>query len=195
MPQGVPLDSLGVGAVEIGRNYAPDRRQHRQEAPKRIPATVAAFLHFFLQVFAARGGMESYLFVPDIALCLEGLKRQDTRGWFLTTRVFWYFFCLLCNGGMWCHRGVIIKAGADKEAAEKCFHVLATPLEALSAIRRRCWDMEALFSGFHIDEVGMGKVGSYPGRRLGRLVVSRVCGGIGGWCFVNSTQEQKKPCK
>jgi len=41
------MDSLGVGAVEIGRIIAPDHHQRRQEAPKRIPATLAAFLHFF----------------------------------------------------------------------------------------------------------------------------------------------------
>ena len=45
--QGVPLDSLGVGAIEIGRIIAPDRHRHRQEALKRIPAMPAGFLGFF----------------------------------------------------------------------------------------------------------------------------------------------------
>ena len=42
------MDSLGVGAVEIGRIFAPDHRRHRQEAPKRFLATPAALLRFFV---------------------------------------------------------------------------------------------------------------------------------------------------
>jgi hypothetical protein len=37
------MDSLGVHAVDIGRISAPDRRQRRQEAPKRCLATPAWF--------------------------------------------------------------------------------------------------------------------------------------------------------
>ena len=58
--QGVPLDSLGVGAIKIGRIIAPDRRRHRQEAQKRIPATPAGFLGFFAG-FVWCGGVGGHL--------------------------------------------------------------------------------------------------------------------------------------
>ena len=96
------------------------------------------------------------------------------------------------NRVMWRRRGVIGEHVADEKAAKKHFHVPATSLEVLSAIRRHCWDMEVLFSGFHIGDVGRGVVGGGRDRRCGRLVVSRMCGAVGGWCFVASTQEQKK---
>jgi len=80
--------------------------------------------------------------------------------------------------------------GADVEATEICFHVPATSLEVLSAIQRRCQDMEALFSSFHVGDVGVGVVGGYRGRRFGRLVMSWTCGACG--CCVARTQEQKK---
>jgi len=41
-------------------------------------------------------------------------------------------------------------------------------------------------------DVGVGVVGGYLGRRLGRLVVSRDVWGVGGGCFVTSAQEQEK---
>jgi hypothetical protein len=76
----------------------------------------------------------------------------------------------------WQRRGVISEHGADKEAAEKRFHVPATSLEALSAIRRHCRDMEVLFSDFHVGDMGVGVVEGYRGHWFGRLVVSRTCG-------------------
>jgi len=94
-------------------------------------------------------------------------------------------------GGMWRRRGVMIEAGADEEAAEKPFHVPATPLEALSAIRRRCRDMEALFSRFHVGDVGRGVVGGCRGRRFGRLVVSWACG-VSEVGVVARAQRQRK---
>ena len=50
------MDSLRFGAVEIGRIIAPDRRQHRQEAPKRILATSAWFFGFSVGLMW-RGGV------------------------------------------------------------------------------------------------------------------------------------------
>jgi len=76
---------------------------------------------------------------------------------------------------------------ADKKAAEKCFHVPATSLEALSAIQRRCQAMEALFS-----DVGVGIMGGCRGHRFGHLVVSGTCGSWAGWWYVARVQEQKK---
>ena len=89
--QGVPLDSLGIVAVKIGRNYAPDRRQHRQEAPKRIPATPAAFLRFLVH-FLRRGGVWDRLYSSQTLPSGWGtLKDKDTHGWFLTTRCIYPF--------------------------------------------------------------------------------------------------------
>ena len=99
--QGVQWDSLGVGAIKIGRIFAPDRRRHRQEAPKRFLATPASFPCFLCRFSAAWGGLGLYLFVPCTALALGGLKGQETRRWFLTTRVFWHFPCL------WRERGCV----------------------------------------------------------------------------------------
>ena len=80
-----------VSAVRIGHNYVPDRRQCCQEVPKRILTTLAAFLCFFHRISAVWGGWRLFLFVPNTALWLGGLKRQDTQGWFLTTCMFWDF--------------------------------------------------------------------------------------------------------
>ena len=70
---------------------------------------------------------------------------------------------------------MIDENGTDEKAAKKCFHVLATSLEALSAIRRHCQDMEALFGDFHVSDVGVGVVGSLFGHRSGRFVVAWAC--------------------
>lgn len=54
------MDFLEVGAVEIGRNNAPDRHQHRQEVLKHMPATLVAFLRFhpgFLWPWEIVGGI------------------------------------------------------------------------------------------------------------------------------------------
>ena len=68
------------------------------------------------------------------------------------------------------HRiGAIDEPSADEEAAEKHFHVPATSPEALSAIRRRCQDMEVLFSNFHVGEVGVGVVDCCRGRQFRHL--------------------------
>ena len=85
--------------------------------------------------------------------------------------------------------------GADVEATEICFHVPATSLEALSAIRRRCRDMEALFSSFHVGDVGVGVVGGYSGRRFGRLVMSWTCGASDVGVVLPELRNKKKPCK
>jgi len=51
-------------------------------------------------------------------------------------------------------RRIVYEYVADVEVAKKRFYVPATSLEALSAIRQRCRDMEALFSNFHVGNVG-----------------------------------------
>ena len=68
-----------------------------------------------------------------------------------------------------------------EEAAEKHFPVPATSLEALSAIQRRCQDMEVLFCTFHVGDVCVGIVGGCRGRRFGHLVVLGTCGWSAGW--------------
>jgi hypothetical protein len=47
--QGVSIDSLVVGAIEIGHKNAPNRRQCHQEAPKRSLATPMWFLMFLIE--------------------------------------------------------------------------------------------------------------------------------------------------
>jgi hypothetical protein len=91
--------------------------------------------------------------------------------------------------------GVMGEDGADEEAAEKCFHVPATSPEALSAIRRRCRDMEALFSDFHVGDVRVGVVVGCRGHRLGRLVTSWTFGVGGRCCVARVNENEKKACK
>jgi hypothetical protein len=73
--QGVPLDSLGVSAIEIGCNYAPDRCQCRQEAPKRILAMLAVFLHFFI-IFLRREGVGGGLCSFQVLFCGWGTLKD-----------------------------------------------------------------------------------------------------------------------
>ena len=47
------MDSLGVGAVEIGRIFAPDHRRRRQEAPKRVLGDAGGGLGFSCWISAA----------------------------------------------------------------------------------------------------------------------------------------------
>ena len=92
--QGVLLNSLGVDAVEIGRIIAPDpspTSPRSAEAPFGNAGGVFAFLR---RICAARRGWGLPWFVPCTALWLGGLKGQETCGWFLTTHVFWQFWCL-----------------------------------------------------------------------------------------------------
>ena len=68
------------------------------------------------------------------------------------------------------HRnGVIDEPSANEEDAENHFHVPATSLEALSAIRQCCQDMEVLFSNFHIGDMGVGVVGCCRGCQFHHL--------------------------
>ena len=175
---------MGVVAVDIGRMVAPDHRAYgcarsslaspgSAEAHSGDAGGIFAFIPRFS---AVRGGLGWYLFVPGDAMWLGRLKRQDTPGWFLTTRMFGHFLCLWCNINQWRRRGVIYEHGADKKAAGKRFHVPATSLEALSAIRQRCQDLKALFGVFNVGNVGMRVVCGYRGGWHGRLVVSRTCG-------------------
>ena len=78
------------------------------------------------------------------------------------------------NRRVWGHRGVIDEHITNEKAAEKHFHIPATLLEVLSAIRQHCRDMEALFSNFHIGDVWVGVVGGCLGHQLGHLVMAWV---------------------
>ena len=73
--QGVPLDSLGVSAIEIGHSYAPDRRQRCQEAPKRIPTTLPAFLRFCAKCLW-HGGVGGRLYSSQTLRCGWGILKD-----------------------------------------------------------------------------------------------------------------------
>jgi len=47
---------MGIVAIEIGRNYAPDHRWHRQEAPMRISGDAGGVSAFFRQIAVAWRG-------------------------------------------------------------------------------------------------------------------------------------------
>ena len=64
-----------MGTVEIGCINAPDRRRHRQEAPKRLYGDAGGVWGFFSWIFVARGGPGLPPFVPHVALALGVLKR------------------------------------------------------------------------------------------------------------------------
>jgi len=89
---------MGIVAVEIRHNYAPDHRRHHQEAPEAHSGDAGSVFVFFRQVSVAWGGWGSSLFVPRAALLLGGLKEQDICKWFLTTRVLVLLVPLKCWG-------------------------------------------------------------------------------------------------
>jgi hypothetical protein len=93
-PQGVPLDSLGVHAVEIGRIITPDPSPTSPGSAEAHSGGGGGVFAFVDRVSAAWGPEGSSLFVPCAALSLGGLKEQDIHGWFLTTRMFRHFTCL-----------------------------------------------------------------------------------------------------
>ena len=61
------------------------------EAHSGDAGSVSAFIKLFP---VAWGGLGSSLFIPHLVLWLGGLKGQETRGWFLTTCMFWHFMWL-----------------------------------------------------------------------------------------------------
>ena len=85
------MDSLGVGAIETGRKYVPDHRQHRQEVP---PGNASVVVVFLSRILAAEGVLGPPLFVPYHPTWVGGLKGQEPWLWFLHPRVFWHFLCL-----------------------------------------------------------------------------------------------------
>jgi len=90
---------------------------------------------------------------------------------------------------------VIDEHVADEKAAKKRFRVPATSLEALSAIRRCCRDMEALFSVFHVGDVGVGVVGGCHGCWVDGLVASWMCGCRRWVSRCQSSGMEEKPSK
>ena len=78
--QEVTMDSLGAGVIKTGRIYAPNCCRHCQEAPKRIPATPAVFLRFFV-CFLWRGGVWGGLGSFQVVCCGGGaLKDKKHAG-------------------------------------------------------------------------------------------------------------------
>ena len=66
------MDSLGVGAVKIGRISVPDHCRRRQEAPKRLLATLAVFLRFFVG-FLRRGRLWGGMCLFHVLRCCWGV--------------------------------------------------------------------------------------------------------------------------
>ena len=132
--QGVPLDSLEVDAIEIRCIIAPDHCQHCQEVLKHFLVTPAVFLHFFIG-FLQCGGVWGHLCSFHVQRCCWGVSNDKKHmGGFDHPHVLALSMPLACTGG--CGGvGVIDKHIADEKAAEKCFHIPATSLEALSTIR------------------------------------------------------------
>ena len=133
-PQGVHWDSLGVGAVEIGRIIAPNRRRHRQEAPKRFLATPAACFHFLVGSLQ-RGGVVCRLCSFHAPGCHWGaLKDKKHAGGQKPPACFGTPCHSMLVALMALCRRIVYKYFANVEVAKKCFYVPATSLEALSAI-------------------------------------------------------------
>jgi hypothetical protein len=71
------MDSLGVGVIEIGCKSAPDRRQRRQEAPKRLPDDAGVSFVFFDGVLIGLGALGLPLFVPGQRCRQEVVKGKN----------------------------------------------------------------------------------------------------------------------
>jgi hypothetical protein len=136
--QGVAVDSLEIESVETGRIIAPDRRQRRQEAPKRCLAMPAWFRCFFANIQRQRGrGNPLYSFhaTPQRWGASKGMN--DTGG-----------SCPPARSGtphvsglmvlVERRRGIVGECVANVIDTQNHFHVSATSSEALSANRRRC---------------------------------------------------------
>ena len=96
---------------------------------------------------------------------------------------------------MWGCTGVIDEHIANEKVAEKHFYVPATSLEVLSAIQQDWRDMEALFSDFHVDDMGVGVVGGCHGHHSGHFVMVWTCCAweVGG--LLPELRNKKKPHK
>src|SRR3984885_1972803 len=141
-PQGVPLDSLGVGAIEFGHIIVPDPSPTSPGSTEARSGGGGGVFAFSDWISAAWGPGGSPLFVPCSTISLQGLKEVIIAGGQKPPPCFRTFCASGVNGGMGQCIGMINEHVADEEAAEKHFPVPATSLEALSAIRRRCQAMD-----------------------------------------------------
>ena len=79
---GVSVDSMGFGAVEIGRIIAPDHRRRHQEAPKRCLATPAAFLRSWFGFLWREGGWGSLWLFQVVRCRCRAVKGKIYAGGF-----------------------------------------------------------------------------------------------------------------
>ena len=77
------MDSLGVGAIEIGCNNAPDRWQHCQEAPKRLPDDAGMPFVFLDDALIDLGALGLPLVIPGQPVAMGGHEGQEPHMWFL----------------------------------------------------------------------------------------------------------------
>ena len=73
-------------AVEIGRIIAPDPLPTSPASAEAHSGGGGSVVAFIDRISTPWGPGGSPLVVPGVALLLGGLKEQDIRGWFLTTR-------------------------------------------------------------------------------------------------------------
>ena len=76
------MDSLGVGAIEIGRIIAPNRRRHRQEVPKHILVTLAWFFGFSVGLMWRREVVGCLYSFQTLCRVWEALKDKIHAGGF-----------------------------------------------------------------------------------------------------------------
>ena len=137
-PQRVSSDSLGVGAIEIRRKNAPDRRQCRQEVPKRSLAMLTLFLMFLIKFLMWRGRPD-----PLYPFHTTPWRQVHSRGGL--SGCGGCAVCTFARSGTCCAswlmglvaqcRGIIYNIFADIEDAEKHSHV---PAKILYMIPLRC---------------------------------------------------------
>ena len=117
------MDSLGAGVIKTGRIYAPNCCRHCQEAPKRILAMPAVFLHFFVNFLQREGVWGGLSLFHRVHCCWGALEGKMLLCGSCPPACSGTFGCSGLSWGMGHHSGVIERCVADVEDAEMCFQV------------------------------------------------------------------------
>ena len=167
-PRNFPGSPIGLPGGGRHRNRAHNCARSSPMLPGSAEAhsgNTGIVFAFPCQFFAAPGGLGWCSSVPGIALWLGALKDKKHVGGQKPPTCFGTSCASGAMGLVWGHRGVINETVINEEA---------------------------LFSVFHIGDVGVGVLWGCRGGGCGRLVVTDVWGV--GWLLVccQSTQELKK---